>query len=160
MAAVEYDIETGAAVALVAATAKTILFVAATANFGTQLLRYSVGFDGVTATDKSVYVEICALTAATNSVAGTGNTSATAAIQQTRGRAIAAAHTAGYGCTSEPTVLTKIRSFMLSPIGGTIFYDFPLDNLPDNDVSKGFAIRCTAPTSAVNVRGALGFARI
>lgn len=160
MAAVEYDVETGAAVALTATTAKTVLFVVGTANFGIQLLRASVGFDGVTASDKAVYCEICALTAASNSTAGTGNTSATSAIQQTRGRAITTGFTAGYNCSSEPTVLTKIRSFLLTPIGGTIVYDFPLDNLPDNDVSKGFAIRCTAPTSAVNVRAALGFARI
>lgn len=156
MAKAGYSVATGAAVALSAATAKTVLFVVAPAQFGVDLKKYRVAFDGVTASAVPVLVEICALTAASNSTAGTGNTTATVA--QVYGRAITAGFTAGYNATSEPTVLSVVDSFLMTPNGGVVLYDFPLGDTPDNDVSKGFAIRCTAP-AAVNVRATMWFER-
>jgi hypothetical protein len=157
MAKAGYSVSTGAAVALAAATAKTVLFVVAPAQFGVDLKKYRIAFDGVTASAVPVLVEICSLTAASNSVAGTGNTTATVA--QVYGRAITAGFTAGYNSTSEPTVLAAIDSFLMTPNGGVVLYDYPLGDTPDNDVSKGFAIRLTAP-AAVNVRATLWFERV
>lgn len=156
MAKAGYSAVTGAAVALTAATPKTVLFVMAPAQFGCDLKKYRIAFDGVTASAVPVLVEVCALSGASNSTAGTGNTSAT--VNQAYGRAITAGFTAGYNCTTEPTVLTAIDSALLTPNGGVLVYDFPLGDTPDNDVSKGFAIRLTAPAT-VNARAALWFER-
>lgn len=152
-----YSAVTEAAVALVAATAKTVVGVLAPAQFGCDLRGASVGFDGVTSTDKAVLVEICACTFATNPP-GTNSTSAT--VQQGYGRTITAGFTAAYNWTTEPTVLAVLFSTLLTPIGGTL----PIDLLNggetyDNAVSTGFAIRLTAPTSAVNARAWLRFER-
>lgn len=157
MASVQYEIYTGAAVALAAATAKTVLFATAPAQFGIVLKKFSVSFDGVTSSAVPVVVEIMASTAASNSVAGTGNTTAT--INQTKGRAITTGFTGGYNCTSEPTVLTVVRRSLLSPNGGVLWYDWPLGDEPDNAVSTGFAIRCTAP-AIVNVQADMTIERI
>jgi len=151
-----YSVVTGAAVALSAATAKTVLFVVAPAQFGVDLKKARFSFDGVTAAAVPVLVELCYLTAATNSTAGTNNTTAT--VNQTYGRAITAGFTAGYNSTSEPTVLTVLESTLLTPNGGVLWYDFPLGDTYDSAVSQGFALRCTAPAAA-NVRASLGFER-
>jgi hypothetical protein len=144
-----YSVQTGAAVALVAATAKTALFAVSGTGYGLDLKKFRIGFDGVTASAIPVFWEVNYLTAATNSTAGTGNTSAT--INQAYGRAISAGFTAGYNCTSEPTVQSNIDSDLLTPNGGLLVYDFPLGDVPDSAASQGFAIRLTAP-AAVNVR--------
>lgn len=151
-----YSVQTGAAVALAAATAKTVLFLMAPAQFGADLKKWRVAFDGVSASAVPALVEVCALSGATNSTAGTGNTAAT--VQQGYGRAITAGFTAGYACTSEPTVLTVIDSILVTPNGGVVVYDYPLGDTPDNDVSKGFALRITAP-AVVNARAAMWFER-
>jgi hypothetical protein len=150
-----YSIVTGGAVALSAATAKTILGVKSHANFGLDLKKVSVGFDGVTASYVPVLVEVCYCTWATNGP-GTNSTSVTPA--QTYGRVTAVGATAGKTWTAEPTALTVIREFLLTPNGGLAFYDWPLGDTPDSAVAEGFAIRCTAP-NAVNVRGTMTFER-
>jgi hypothetical protein len=156
-----YSAQTGAPVALVAATAKTVLFVLAPATFGMDLKKYRIAFDGVTASAIPVFIEINYLTGATNSTPGTGNTSLATApnIQQTYGRAITIGFTGGYACTSEPTVQTSVDAYDLTPNGGVVVYDFPLGDTPDAAVSNGFCIRCTAP-AAVNVRASMFFERV
>jgi hypothetical protein len=156
MAKAGYSIPTGAAVALSAATAKTILAVLAPAQFGVDLKKFRVGFDGVTASAVPVLVELCSLTAASNSTPGTGNTTGT--VTQAYGRSITAGFTGFYNSTSEPTVLTALDSWLLSPAGGLVIYDFPLGDTPDSAVSQGFALRCTAPAT-VNARATMWFER-
>lgn len=150
MAKAGYDISTEANVGLVAATAKTVLGVLAPAQFGCDLRAIKVSFDGVTNTDKPVLCELVAATFATNPP-GTNSTSAT--VQQVYGRAITAGFTGAYAWSTEPTVLSVLQTWLLTPNGGTYDADLPLAETFDNDVSKGFAIRLTAPTSAVNARG-------
>ena len=156
MAQTLYSAPIAANVALVATTAKTVVGVLAPSSFGVDLRKLRLSFDGVTASDKAVLVEVCYATFATNAP-GTNSTSIT--VQQTSGRAITAGFTAAYGWSAEPTVLTPIDSFTVSPYNGTLIYDWPLGDSPDSAVSQGFAIRCTAPTSAVNVRGTVYFGR-
>lgn len=151
-----YSITTEGAVALSAATAKTILGVISPAQFGCDLKKFRVAFDGVTASAVPVLVELCRSTQASNSTAGTNNTSVT--VNQIYGRAITAGFTAGKTWTSEPTVLTVIDSWLLTPNGGLVLYDFPLGDTPDCDVSNGFVLRCTAP-AIVNVRASMIFER-
>ena len=48
--------------------------------------------------------------------------------------------------------------FLLTPTGGTIFYDFPLGDTPDGAVSSGMGLRITAPAT-VNCRASMSFER-
>ncbi len=158
MAKAGYTIQSGAAVALVATVAKTALFVVSGAQFGLDLKKFRIGFDGVTASAIPVFWEVNYSTAATNSTAGTGNTTAT--INQVYGRAIASTGiSAGYACTAEPTVQTGIDADLLTPNGGLLVYDFPLGDVPDCAVSQGYCIRLTAP-AAVNVRVSMSLERL
>src|SRR5687768_9151857 len=86
MAKAGYSIVTGAAVALSAATAKSVLGVRGNAAFGIDLKKFSVAFDGTSATATPVLVEICYATFATNAP-GTNSTSVTPT--QNYGRTIA-----------------------------------------------------------------------
>ncbi|TDD97650.1 hypothetical protein [Actinomadura rubrisoli] len=155
MAKAGYAVVTGGAVALSAATAKSVLGVKAPSGNGIDLKKFRVAFDGVTATNVPVLVELCAATFATNSP-GTNSTSVTPV--QVYGRAVTVGATAARTWTTEPTVLTVIGEFLLSPAGGVVFYDFPLGDTPDSAVSEGFVIRCNAP-AVVNVRASLEFER-
>lgn len=156
MAKTRYSAQTGAAVALSAATAKTVLAVIAPAQFGVDWTGYEIGFDGVTASAIPVLIELCTFTAASNSTPGTGNTAGT--VNQVSGRSITAGFTTFYASTSEPTVITPFDSFTITPNGGTIVRDFQAPNTPDTAVSNGILIRCTAP-AAVNVRSTVWFER-
>lgn len=150
-----YSVQATTSVPLVAATAKSVIGVNATANFGAVLKKYRVSFDGVTASAIPVFVEICNCTFATN-VPGTNSTAET--VWQNYGKAITAGFTVARNWTVEPTVVSPLDTFTLTPNGGTVIYDFPLGDCPDVGVSNGFVIRCTAP-AAVNFRGALWFER-
>lgn len=156
MAKAGYTLQTGAAVALVAATAKSVLCVIAPAQFGVDLKKVKIGFDGVTASAVPVLCELMTSTLATNSTPGTGNTTGT--VVQAYGRSITAGFTGFYNSTAEPTVLTAFDSFLLTPTGGLLFYDYPLGDTPDTAVSNGIVLRCTAP-AAVNVRASFMFER-
>jgi len=151
-----YELPTGAAVALSAGVAKTVLCVIAPAQFGIDLLGFTIAFDGVTASAVPVLVELMTSTLATNSTPGTNNTTGT--VVQTGGRAITAGFTGFYASTSEPTVLTAFYRTTLSPNGGMFTYDVPRDANPDTAVSAGIVMRCNAP-AAVNVNAEFRFAR-
>lgn len=153
MAKCGYTITTGGEVSLSAATAKTVLNAIAHANFGIDLRSIEIAFDGVTASNEPVLVEICSSTQAT---AGT-STSVTPA--QVYGRVIAAGFTAAKNYSAEPTVLTVIDEFSLSPNGGLVIRDWPLGEGFDQDVSDGIALRLTAPQTC-SVRATMKIERI
>lgn len=144
------------AVALAAATAKTVFGVKGHANSGLMLAKYQLAFDGVTASAVPVLVELCYATWATNSP-GTNSTSTTA--RQLCGRALTAGFTAGKNWTAEPTVLTVLDEFLLTPNGGLFTFPYPLGQEPDCALGEGFALRLTAP-AIVNVRGGMVVGRI
>lgn len=150
-----YSAPAGGAVALVAATAKSVIGVLAPAQFGVDLLGYELAFDGVTAANVPVTVELCAATFASNPP-GTASTSIT--VQQAYGRSIVPGFTAAYGWTTEPTVLTAFDRFTLTPNGGVVVRDWPYGQTPDSPVSNGFVIRLTA-AQVVNVAATLRFER-
>lgn len=150
MAKTIYSAEVGAAVALVAATAKTILTAIAPAQFGVDLLKYRIGFDGVTASAIPVVVEIVSWT---TDGTGTGGT-----VVQSSGRSITAGFTTKYNYSVEPTTATLIDRFTMTPNGGTVIYDFPYGDSPDTAVSNLIGLRCTAP-AAVNANATLWFGR-
>ena len=156
MTAVTYSCKTEGAVALSAATAKTILGVKAHANSGLQMKGYTVGFDGVTASAVPVLVEIGYCTWATNGP-GTNSTSTTPV--QKNGRSLTAGFTSGKTWTTEPTTITVIKEFLLTPNAGLIEFQYPLGEEPDCALAEGFVIRCTAPAT-VNVRADMEVQRI
>lgn len=161
MAKAGYRVGTSAAVALSAATARTALMVITPAQFGCDLKKVRIGFDGITGGAIPVYWEIVRSTLATNSTPGTNNTSETGNITQNYGRAITTGFTAFSASTAgnEPTVLTTLEANWLTPIGGLLVYDFPLGDTFECDASAGLGIRLTAPAS-VNARCSMIFERI
>jgi len=145
-----YSAMTGAPVGLVAATSKVILGLKGHANFGLDLTKARVGYDGVTASAVPVLVELCYITWATQPP---GTLSTTVTPVQTYGRVTAAGFTAARDwSTTQPTTVTPIDEILLDPNKGLLVYDFPLGTSPDSAVAEGFGYRCTAP-AAVNVRG-------
>lgn len=146
---------TSGSVSLVAATLKYVLGVQAGTEFGVDLKKIHIGFNGTDATDAPVLVELCAVTFATNAP-GTNSTSATPV--QAYGRHAATGFLAASNWTSAPTVVTVMQEVLLSPNGGLIMYDWPLGDTPDSPLNQGFAIRCTA-ADAVSVRAAAWFER-
>lgn len=151
-----YIINTGtSAIALSAATAKTIWYVNTGANRNFSITEIAVGFDGVTASAVPGLVELVYGTKATNSTPGTGSTTFTPV--QGRGWAVqTAAAAAANNCTSEPTVLVVHRTWLLTPNGGLLVVQFPLGREPvgHNIASTSglqIGLRVNAP-AAVNVR--------
>lgn len=156
MPAPRYACTTESAVALSAATAKSIVGVKAHANSGLLVCSFSVSFDGVTASAVPVLIEIGYCTWATNSP-GTNSTSTTP--RQQGGRVLTAGFTSAKNWTAEPTTITQaFEEMLLTPNGGLVKYDFPLGTELDCALAEGFVIRCTAPAT-VNVRGGLVVSR-
>ncbi len=99
-----YSAMTGAAVGLVAATSKVILGLKGHANFGLDLIKARIGYDGVTASAIPVLVELCYITWATQPP---GTLSTTVTPVQTYGRVTAVGATAARDwSTTQPTVVT------------------------------------------------------
>lgn len=155
MATTGYSAVVAADSSLSAATAKSIIGVVAPSSFGVSVQGFQVSFNGVTASAVPALVELCRATFATN---GPGTNSTSTTVQQDRGRAITAGFTAAYSWTTEPTVLTVIETFLITPNAGSLLYDYPLEREPDCDVSNGFVLRVTAPAT-VSARATLKFGR-
>ena len=111
MAKAGYSVGTGATAIASGTSAKTILAVLAPAQFGVDLKKFRISFDGTSATAVPVVVELMYSTFATNSTPGTGNTNRTSNITQVYGRSITTGFSAFSASTSEPTVLTPIDSW-------------------------------------------------
>ncbi|WP_433444567.1 hypothetical protein [Nonomuraea sp. CA-141351] len=124
-------------VALTANTAKSVLGVLAPAGFGLELKKIRVGLYG-SAAGTPGDIELCAATFAANAP-GTASTAVTP--QQVYGRVIAPGFTAAHTWTAEPTALTIIDTFPLTPNGGLVVYDLPLGDSPDCAPATGFVLR-------------------
>ncbi len=157
MAQVLYTCRTEAAIALAAATAKSIIGVQGGTDFGVNLKKIHVGFDGVTASAVPVLIELCQATFATNAP-GTNSTATTTRVFAGRANA-ATGFVSGAGWTAEPTVLTSVSEWLVTPNGGTVLYDLPLGDEPDSPLNNGFVLRLTAP-AIVNARATFWVTRI
>lgn len=142
-----YGVTTEGEVALTAALTY-VLGIRAGAAFELQLCEFSISFDGVTATAEPVPVELCYATFATNPP-GTNSTTVTPG--QHYGRANAHGMTAAklWTLANPPTVVTRIRSWEISPFGGLFVYQFAETRRPDTALNDGFILRATPP-AAVN----------
>lgn len=153
MSAVGYSVQTEAAVALAAGVAKSVISVVAQAAAGLQLKSFELGFDGVTASAVPVLIEVSYCTF------GTAGTATGTTPRQNYGRVLTAGFTSFRNYSAEPTTITVIKEFLLTPNAGLIAYQWPLGQEPDSAFAQGFLIRCTAP-AVVNVRGTLSVERV
>lgn len=142
-------------VALVAATAKSVVGIKAPTNQCAILLELGLGFDGATSTNAAAIVELMGSTFATNGP-GTNSTSVTP-VKQDSGRQETVQTTAAKAWTTEPTVLTLWRSIDVPQYNG--FIVLPLRQWFSELViagAAGFVVRITSPNN-VNVSGYLTF---
>ncbi len=145
-----YTVETNGDIALVGATAKTIMSIIATATSTFRIVEFHVGFDGISATAEPVTVELM------YSDETTAGTATSHTIQQVRGPTRTVQASAKRAFTAEPTVLTTRKRWLVHPQSGFTI-QFPLGREPEQNVaSDALLIRCTAPV-AVNVQGYIEF---
>jgi hypothetical protein len=149
MAKTGYSALVPAPVSLVANTAKSVLGVLAPAAFGLDLKKIRVGLYGISANGVPGDIELCAATFATSAPAASMAYATVVTPQQLYGRAIAPGFFAAAAWTAEPTVLTVIDTWPLSPNGGLALYDLPLGDTPDCGPGTGFVLRAkyAAPVS-------------
>jgi len=144
-----YTVESNGDVALVAATAKTIVNWINGANALVRAIELAVSFDGTSSTAEPVTVELCSSTQAT------GGTSTTHTIVQTGGPTRTPEGSAERAYSIEPTVLTVLKRWLVRADGGLLVLPFPLGREPEQVVTAdGLCIRCTAP-AAVNCQAYL-----
>lgn len=143
------------AVALAAATAKTVAAITAGATRVPTLTELAISFDGTSATAVPVLIELVAGTGAT---AGTSTAFTPLLVRGDPSETALA--TAGVNYTAEPTVLTPIKQWFVSPTSGLIL-QFPLGRevtgtAAASSARKVLGLRITAP-AIVNVRAGLEF---
>jgi hypothetical protein len=126
------------AVALVAATAKTVIGVMASSQDVFCLKRVRLSFASVTATDVPALVEVGITTAA-------GTSTAFTPVQVVGSTLASSASASGYNFTGEPTYNRIFESLYVPVNNGLVEWFYPLGEEPQADPSQGFAIRITAP---------------
>lgn len=137
------------AVALSAATAKSVVGIMGGATDTLCIKRVRISFPSVTATDVPAVVELGITTAAGTNTAFTP--------VQVAGRVLASSATAGYNNTVEPTYSRILESLYVPVNNGLFDWWYPLGEEPHVDASQGFAIRVTAP-AATSVLASLLYA--
>ncbi|MER6505884.1 hypothetical protein ABT158_03685 [Nonomuraea sp. NPDC001636] len=140
MAKTGYSAITPAAVTLAAGTARSVLGVLAPASFGLEIKKIRIGTLG-TASGVPGDIELCTATFATNPPGTADSTAVTP--QQLYGRPITPGFLAAsaWAATKEPTVLTPVDYWPLTPNGATVLYDLPLGDSPDCGPNTGFVLR-------------------
>jgi hypothetical protein len=133
-------------VALVAATAKTVISVLGSATDTICLKRVRISFASVTATDVPALVEIGITSSA-------GTVTAFTPVQIV-GSTLASSATAGYNASAEPTYNRIFESLYVPVNNGLVDWFYPLGEEPQCDISQGLGIRITAP-QAQNVYATL-----
>lgn len=145
-----YSIDSAGDVALSPSTAKTVLSVIAASGAPIKLVELGIGFDGTSATDKPVLVELCA---STEAGAGTA-TSQTPAQVGGPTRTVQASGKRNF--TAEPTALTTLQRWRVHPQSGMVL-QFPLGREPQQVTGgRALVLRCTASAS-VNFAGYVTF---
>jgi hypothetical protein len=140
--------QTASAVALAAATAKTVIELSAGSTVDAALIGFDVTFDGVTSSAVPVKVEI--ITYGTTGT-GTGGTPSKANLDSR-----AAAVTSKTNMTVEGTSsIVTLATWVVPPTSG-LSYLFPLGREPKLPPSKSLGLRLTAP-AVVNATANLWF---
>lgn len=154
MASTGYTVNSGS-VAMVAATAKTVLNVISPSTFGIVLVGFEISFDGVTASAAPVLVEVgqCSQGGA-GTPAGSPPTPT-----QIRGQTIAHGCTISHNYSAEPSTIVSAYDWWLDPYKGIFDRLWPLGRELEQGVSKGIVCRVNAP-AVVNVRVSMEWERI
>jgi hypothetical protein len=154
-----YTADTEGVVAVAAAATVVVFGGRGDTNHAIDLLGYGFSIDQATptATDKSVLVEFCACTFATNDI---GTNSTAVSVDQESGPRLTEQFTFGRTWTAVPTVITSLKPFDCDPYKFTYEKDPPFGESPDFALGQGFVFRVTNPTgnSSVNVRAWARFA--
>ncbi len=142
-----------AAFSYAANTTKTLVLVDAPANRDLTITEIGVSADGTSGTALALVVELCHVTMATS------GTSTSLTPVQTRGNVLASQATAAHSFTAEPTVVTVIKGWYMTPNQGLFIVQFPLGREPMTRTGEAIAIRINNPTSGttVNLRGNIEF---
>ena len=133
-------------VALVAATAKTVVWIAAALNDRVKVKEWGVFFDGISVTAEPVQVELVKSTA--------GSAGTLTPVERTSS-ALTLQTTAGSGALTEPTTTSIIAKREVHPQSG-YQEKFSFGDEPTIQNGGKIGIRCTAP-AIVNVRGEIVF---
>ena len=146
----QYTIAPDADVALVAATAKTVLQLATPSTRRAKIKEITVSFKGVTSSDVPVLIRLQRQTTA-------GTATSTTPVPED-GVDPAALCSASYNASAEPTSASEVpvKQWMLTPTGGTLVYQLPLGDEPALAVSTRFGLIMTAP-QAQNCRVGVTF---
>lgn len=128
------------------AAVHTCLTAIAPAGHGLSLVEFGISFDGVTASAVPVLVE---LVQSTQGAAGTPAASPPTPVQ-IRGRSTGgSAPTNGHNYTAEPTTLTVVKDWYVTPNGGLFVVQFALGREVECDSSggtiKALGLRITPP---------------
>lgn len=149
--AARYTVESNGDIALVAATAKTIVAAVAAANSMVRAVEVSMSFDGVTASNEPVTVELGEHDGSTT------GTRTTHTPLQTGGPTRTVQATAFRNYTVEPTVISVMKRFLVRPDGGLLIMQFPLGREFEQIAgSQSILLRNTAP-EVVNCQGYIEF---
>jgi len=146
-----YAVVIGSGVALTPGAPKTVVLITPGASVALRLVEANIGFDGTTAANTPVLVELIEWSGATLG----SKTNATP--NQTYGESTATTLASGFvNFSTESTVFTVIKEFLITPNGGLYTIQSPLGREVTTTTSlgsvKGFGLRCTAQ-QAVNARG-------
>ena len=135
-----YTLNSGA-VALTAATAKTVLQLVTPATTRAKVVGFSVSFNSVTSTDAPAVVDLLRQTDA-----GTGGTAAT--LSPLDPDAPAALSSGLYDINSaEPTPANVLWTGYVTPVGGLFVYNFADGEEPVLDFSNRIGIRINSPAA-------------
>ena len=129
--------------AIAATTAETLIQIVTPSTRRAELIRWGVSFDGVTATDAAVDVELLRQT-----TAGTASAQTPLLLNPADPAALCSAQIT---FTAEPTAGDILEAHQVTPIGGLLVVEYARDERPVMAVSTRLALRATAPTSGVNV---------
>lgn len=151
-----YVARTESAFSYAANTTKTAVSVSAPADHEVVVTEIGVSADGTSGTALALHVELCRWD---DTSAGT-STACTEV--QTRGASKATQATAAHSFSAEPTTLTVIRSWFLTPNMGVLIVQFPLGREPMTGDGTGIVLRVNNPTSGttVNVRAYIEYAEL
>lgn len=127
-------------VALVAATAKCVAAVETPATRRVVITGFAISFEGVSAADAPVLVELVRITAG----GGTKTTTTPVARRESDPAALCSGFTA---YTVEPTVGNVLERRLVTPNGGLFEILYPLGDEPGAAISSGLALRCTSPAA-------------
>lgn len=135
--------------ALAATTTETVLQVVASATKNLEVVRWGVSFNGVSAADAPVKVELIRLTSA-----GTSSAFTPVKLDPSSDASIATARTSH---TAEPTYSDIIEPFEVTPYAGLLIMQYAPDERIKVAANGRIGIRCMA-AAAVNVTAFLIFA--